>query len=960
MKVIGHQEWYKRSLILLISIIFGSEILNAQLPLYRQFTEEDGLPSNTTYQVFEDKKGYLYITTAKGICRFDGAEFIKIPMPDLQSEDIPIAAMDDDGKLWAANLAGELVCVEGLSYKRITLEKYPEKNNIKGLSIKGTSLIVDFIDSKFVNHIITISYNRLNLKFEKIIQSYRKFHIGSLIGMNVNIKSFDLLIKDINLLIIKNIPKLDLPKKNLKTFPNAIFDSDKFAYRKNYNKSLNKFSVQNNFLNLKNIGKIFFIDSSQIILCKNEKSNNKEVYIQYINNPNKNKQILNSIDINSVLINEQNLYIFSTNNNGILFIPNPLFHIGSFNYKYDKDIKCLSKKSSNIIGYLNNYIIFKNSIDKSNIASFHEIKNTKSLNYLLESMIIGNNMGLYQYRKNKFTEITNFSSIKSILQIDENNIYISLNYGVEFFQRLQKDSWQKKTIYTLRTYALNQRNDTILLGTTKGLYGYYNDSTFAFKGFKKFEIYITKLYVDKNNTIWICTDGKGLIEYKNENDIKYYDLKDGMPSLNCSDIVQIDENKYAVGTDKGLWIYDKKTKFSFMLNKLDGLKSNEITALLNDGENLWVGTTKEIIKCNINELKPNPEIPYIEIIKKEYEQDGKYYALSDKVNYDHNRIIFEISSRSLLAGKIRKYFYRVIGIDTNWIETSDKRIELLGLKSGEYKFEVKVYNEDGIPCDSPATFSFTILPPWWRTLWFYSVILLISSGGIYWWVQRVKKQEAMKFAVQNQINEYRQQALQSQMNPHFIFNSLNAIQSFLSTNDEKNAMQYLSKFGKLIRLIFEQSKTKLISIEEEIEMLRNYLELEKLRFKGKVEVILNVEKEVLSQDRDILIPPLMIQPIIENSFRHGLFHKGSGGKLEVMFSIENNKLKCIVRDNGIGRSKSKEINKWREATHKSSGLTTTIDRIRLLDNNEGRMSIVINDLKDDEDNPIGTETILKF
>jgi LytS/YehU family sensor histidine kinase len=161
-------------------------------------------------------------------------------------------------------------------------------------------------------------------------------------------------------------------------------------------------------------------------------------------------------------------------------------------------------------------------------------------------------------------------------------------------------------------------------------------------------------------------------------------------------------------------------------------------------------------------------------------------------------------------------------------------------------------------------------------------------------------------------------------------------------------------------LIFDQSKVKLISIEEEIEMLKNYLELEKLRFKGKVDVRLVIDEEVEANEQDYMVPPLLIQPIIENSFRHGLFHKGDGGILEVIFTLENNGLKCIVRDNGIGRAKSSEINKWRDRSHKSSGLSTTMDRVKILDNNQGKMKLIINDLVNNDGSPIGTETIIYF
>ena len=115
--------YYRIQLIIFVFfVVIMLKPLMAQTPLYRNLTDEDGLPSNMTYQIFEDPKGYLYITTAKGICRFDGSEFVKIKLPNLQSEDLPMAAMDSLGRLWAANLAGELIVIDRFKIEKLLLQ----------------------------------------------------------------------------------------------------------------------------------------------------------------------------------------------------------------------------------------------------------------------------------------------------------------------------------------------------------------------------------------------------------------------------------------------------------------------------------------------------------------------------------------------------------------------------------------------------------------------------------------------------------------------------------------------------------------------------------------------------------------------------------------------------------------------------------------------------------------------
>ena len=264
---------------------------------------------------------------------------------------------------------------------------------------------------------------------------------------------------------------------------------------------------------------------------------------------------------------------------------------------------------------------------------------------------------------------------------------------------------------------------------------------------------------------------------------------------------------------------------------------------------------------------------------------------------------------------------------------------------------------------NPATVKFEILPPFWQTWWFRigAISFLIASI----WVilntrfKRIQERENERQAFQKKVNNLRMAALQTQMNPHFIFNALNAIQQFLTTNDQENAMIYLARFARLIRTIFEQSKKKEITLEEELDLLKLYLDLEKLRFKDKVSINLEVDKQLEEVLEDWKLPPLLIQPIVENAFKHGLMHKKSGGILNIKFISQNDLLKCIIEDNGIGRKKAKEINNWRPKNHQSSGIKSTQERLEILARTKNRTSDTfknfdIIDLYDSNKNPLGT------
>jgi len=209
------------------------------------------------------------------------------------------------------------------------------------------------------------------------------------------------------------------------------------------------------------------------------------------------------------------------------------------------------------------------------------------------------------------------------------------------------------------------------------------------------------------------------------------------------------------------------------------------------------------------------------------------------------------------------------------------------------------------------------------------------------------------------VGELQQQALRAQMNPHFLFNSLNSINHFILLNNKSQASEYLTKFSKLVRLILQNSQNPLITLESEIESLHLYLELESLRFsnyfKYKVSVSDEVEKDVIK------VPPLIIQPYVENAIWHGLMHKEDEGQLDIELWKEENNLFIKVADNGIGRKHAKEFHGKSNTNHKSLGLKITEERIAMLQrSNEKKHAVIIHDLVNPDGSAAGTEVIIKM
>ncbi|MCP4178688.1 MAG: hypothetical protein GY756_13065 [bacterium] len=227
--------------------------------------------------------------------------------------------------------------------------------------------------------------------------------------------------------------------------------------------------------------------------------------------------------------------------------------------------------------------------------------------------------------------------------------------------------------------------------------------------------------------------------------------------------------------------------------------------------------------------------------------------------------------------------------------------------------------------------------------------LIILSGFFIFRINKLKSK--------NKNAELEQRLLRSQMNPHFIFNAISSIQSYIIKNKPLEASSYLANFAKLMRHILLNSRKEFISLDNEIETIENYIKLQQLRFEGKFEYSINVSDEI--DEEEIVIPPMILQPFIENAVKHGISKKvDSDGMISIDFSLENDKLILEVEDNGIGRT---EADKLKKKEHKSLATEITNNRLALLGKSfKKKAEISILDLTDDNKNSTGTKVIIKL
>lgn len=495
---------------------------------------------------------------------------------------------------------------------------------------------------------------------------------------------------------------------------------------------------------------------------------------------------------------------------------------------------------------------------------------------------------------------------------------------------------------------------------------------------------------DENGYLWIGTGGYGIASfplYQGDLKIKTYDHTNGLTSSNIY-LLTVDKNdNLFVGTETGLdYIYlDKLRKPTEIKHYSKGEGFTGIETCQNsvfkdvDGT-IWFGTINGLSKYNPANLVRNENEPVTSITDvklfyesisttfyKNYVQDWNSIQYMD-LPYNQNHLTFDFFAINFSNPDAVKYKWKLEGFDKEWSPVSKNHSILYSnLSAGDYTFMVLACNEDGVWNKEPVTLKFHISAPIWLRWWFIVLIIILTICIVFFvfrkrenLIRSKAEEQQRKLQLEKDIVELEQKALRLQMNPHFIFNALNSIQSQIGTDNEQTARYYLAKFSRLMRQILDNSRNTLISLEEEVNTLENYLLIEKFcngdRFDYKISVESNIEKDYIK------IPPMLLQPFVENAIKHGLkYIEGKRGLIEINFTEKNSFLECSVTDNGIGRVRSEELNKAsKETYHKSTALMVTQERLNLLNDDKNIQSLEIIDLYDEHRNAIGTKVVIRI
>jgi signal transduction histidine kinase len=327
--------------------------------------------------------------------------------------------------------------------------------------------------------------------------------------------------------------------------------------------------------------------------------------------------------------------------------------------------------------------------------------------------------------------------------------------------------------------------------------------------------------------------------------------------------------------------------------------------------------------------------------------------------YRDNSVAFEFAALDFINPEQNTFAYMLEGADRGWVQAGTRRtVAYSALAPGTYRFLLRGANSDGVWNTNGIAITITITPPWYLTVWFRGLVALLvlaALAGAWYLRARSIRRTA---DVQRRVVESELKALRAQMNPHFLFNCLNAIQNIIFDSDSERANAYLTKFARLMRLTLEHSKRHSIPLSDEVAMLGLYLDLEDLRHDHCFEYAIHVDPAL---DDDTPIPSMLIQPYVENAIRHGLLHRKERGRVVVSLERVGDGVRCTIEDNGIGRARAMDLKRQSGRGHRSMGMEITRDRLDMLNEHRaGRMSMRVTDLADASGDASGTRVEIEI
>ena len=926
---------------------------------YAHFGIEKGMPSSETYQVHQDRLGMLWILTDRGVVRYDGFQFHKYTVENGLCDNVNFRVVEDpNGGVWFVGFNGQLSVfkngkMQAYKYNHLLEKTVPVGRNTNvSLHVKKDHSIIYCV---FKKKMLAVSAaGKVTDLSSKMNKGAYFFEFGD--------DLLSLQIKDdvpVNIFLVKNDRHVFSGRIHLAGTTRAKKYKDHRFLTSNY--KLYLFDDQS-------IKPMIDYPGNEVIGLDTDKD---FIYVGLYKNGMKKytfdpttkelvlvRHYLQDYSVTSAYKDSNGTLWMTTLEKGLFAVPDEAFNQLAVNgQKITEEVRFISGNKNKIII---NYYVGK----WQQLYSPFLCKDVGKIVYKYNLLPVKDGFAFQQ-------GIVDWSDWKDVdATYIGNPVYTTRTSVLGLWRSSYKIVEMKGSSYT-NGYDVNHIDRSKLVGAfywfylfkNKKMFVLFDEGVFAFdienSAFKENYRPVLRKRINelKYNEAW------GLLAYSNLAGLYQINLESEVPvkfapHLNLgnhvSSIFFDEKNKLWLCSEKGLFLLTQKKGeivIDFFLSK-HALSSKEIMDLYAYNNTLYLATKFGVQQIDILKVKKDRKNFPIELFS--IHAFAKNKELTSNKMYPAKTDLIKISLFNKDLDKRIEYRYR-FGTDETWIRSNKGDIILANPSDGEFNLEISYLDALGNWSASKIVGSFTvekvIFLRWYFILLYILMLFVLFYVILKLSIQSVNKKNYML----NRMKELEQMALSAQMNPHFIFNSLNSIHSFLLYEENENAEKYLLRFAKLIRQTLANSRVAYITIQEEHETLKNYILLESMRFKNKF--AFRIECDFNQLPLNPCIPPMLIQPYVENAIIHGLSKRSEGAELFIRFYKEDDYLKVLIQDNGIGYTESKR-NK-RDTGHKSYGTQITEERLKSFqEKNNDAFNVQISDADPSDSEFPGTKVVV--
>lgn len=947
----------------------------AQEPSFRAITTEQGLPSNEVYAILQDAKGFIWIGSDAGLFRYNGIQFLAYQCATQKSKSITGLCQSPNGNMYCYNFVGQVFCIQN-----------NEMHELRNLTKSP------------INHITTSHDNLLWLVTKDGIYHYNPNIQQTTFHEGIDKKKPYLKQNPPTRVLRDMFDNVWFIEKNVgKVAPNGtyslheVIDAPTQSQQEllghslvfSYPRGTWLVSMVTNYF-YKWQGDTFYyqdlptlkeaLKGKKITTVLHEKEDRIWILtftgvVIYDFATDKVEHILEEYAFSNFLIDRDGAYWLTTLYDGLLYIPN--FEFKKWRKEPEKVLKIARDET---------HIYFGNTKGELHILDLptkqiqtHTLPRTadiRSVDYdsLDKAVYCNVNNVLYQFKENRVSvAYKEAGSVKAFAHLPQGYMFATsaFTHFLPNFQVKEREIIDKKWG---RAIAYQHKTQTAWVATNQGLLKLQRAG-------EQWQIQAT--FLQDTQILALAFDEAKEKLYAVNFEGKLYEIETKMtptqklkpfaylPAGVQARAMLLEKEVLLIASNQGVWFLDIAQKTWENVGKLEGLISEDVHALCVLANKIWLGTSKGLQSIPFEKTSQEP---HTQVFLKSIWVNQQKIALPAYLPLQYqDEFKIGVEAICYLSADKFRYAYR-LKADGNWnyLPAHTDFIHFSSLAVGKFRIEIKILDHQNRSSINTIWIEGEVLPPFWQSTWFLISLFLLGALLVYavvkrsvYVLQRKQARILKQVMLENELKLWQQTALQTQMNPHFLFNVLNSIKTYIYENDKAKAVLYLSNFANLVRKVLHNSAKTQVSLAEEIEAIKLYIGLEAMLLEENFEWEIEIAEHLDTQET--YLPTFLLQPFVENAFKHGLRHQKGLKKLHI--AIENEpdteELTIAIQDNGIGRKKSALINQQNPQKHASFATKNVQERLEVINQNqEFHLTIQLLDLENEAHEPLGTKVLL--